>query len=154
MNRNELRSSFRLIKKCYYCGETDSDIQYQTEHIHPRDKGGDWDLTNLTRACKRCNCMKGVFTIEEWLQGLLKKRINANNETLKYLNRLRNTRRRNSGTPSELLHLENKVNRWYYTHQRFSAIIDSLVHNRYRLDLDKEIEIINEKQYSHNPKVL
>ena len=48
--------------KCQYCG-TSKDLTL--DHVVPRSKGGKSTWTNLVTACKRCNSIKGDFTLEK-----------------------------------------------------------------------------------------
>ena len=42
--------------KCQYCGRgVDDGTTLQVDHIHPKSKGGDYSLGNLTTACFECN---------------------------------------------------------------------------------------------------
>jgi len=48
--------------KCQYCG-TSKDLTL--DHVIPRSKGGKSTWTNLVTACKKCNSVKGDFTLEK-----------------------------------------------------------------------------------------
>lgn len=48
--------------KCQYCG-TSKDLTL--DHVIPRSKGGKSTWTNLVTACKRCNSLKGDYSVEK-----------------------------------------------------------------------------------------
>ncbi|MEM6644295.1 MAG: HNH endonuclease [Bacteroidota bacterium] len=48
--------------KCQYCG-TSKDLTL--DHVIPRSKGGKSSWTNLVTACKKCNSIKGDYSLEK-----------------------------------------------------------------------------------------
>lgn len=48
--------------KCQYCG-TNRDLTL--DHVIPRSKGGKSTWTNLVTACKKCNSLKGDYSLEK-----------------------------------------------------------------------------------------
>jgi hypothetical protein len=58
-----------LPRECVFCSST---IDLTTDHLIPRNKGGDDSPDNLVLACKSCNTSRGDKGIFEWL-GLEKK---------------------------------------------------------------------------------
>jgi hypothetical protein len=54
----------QLPKECVYCGAT-KDLS--TDHLIPRNKGGDDSPDNLALACRECNSSRGDKGIFEWL---------------------------------------------------------------------------------------
>jgi len=58
-----------LPKECVYCKST---IDLSTDHLIPKNRGGDDSADNLVLACKSCNSSKGDKGVFEWL-GLEKK---------------------------------------------------------------------------------
>jgi len=59
----------RLPKECVFCGALDN---LSTDHLIPKNRGGDDSADNLVIACKSCNSSRGDKGIFEWL-GLKKK---------------------------------------------------------------------------------
>ena len=58
-----------LGKECVFCGSTEN---LSTDHLIPKNRGGDDSADNLVLACKSCNSSRGDKGIFEWL-GLEKK---------------------------------------------------------------------------------
>ena len=58
-----------LPKRCVYCG---SEENLTTDHLIPKNRGGDNSADNLVLACKSCNSSRGNKGVFEWL-GLKKK---------------------------------------------------------------------------------
>jgi len=58
-----------LPKECVYCGAKED---LSTDHLIPKNRGGDDTADNLVLACKTCNSSKGDKGVFEWL-GLKKK---------------------------------------------------------------------------------
>lgn len=50
--------------ECSYCGSTEGPLH--VDHIVPLIQGGTNDLSNLTVACRECNCGKSGKTPGEW----------------------------------------------------------------------------------------
>lgn len=48
--------------KCQYCGIA---RDLTLDHVIPRSKGGKSSWTNLVTACKKCNSLKGDFSLEK-----------------------------------------------------------------------------------------
>jgi hypothetical protein len=58
-----------LPKECVFCG---SQEDLTTDHLIPRNRGGDDSADNLVLACQSCNASRGDKGIFEWL-GLKRK---------------------------------------------------------------------------------
>jgi hypothetical protein len=58
-----------LPKECVFCGAKDN---LSTDHLIPKNRGGNDSTDNLVQACKSCNSSRGDKGIFEWL-GLEKK---------------------------------------------------------------------------------
>ncbi len=58
-----------LPKECAFCGSKEN---LTTDHLVPRNRGGDDSADNLVLACKSCNASRGDKGIFEWV-GLKKK---------------------------------------------------------------------------------
>jgi hypothetical protein len=58
-----------LPKECVFCGNTEG---LSTDHLIPRNRGGDDSADNLVQACQTCNASRGDKGVLEWL-GLKKK---------------------------------------------------------------------------------
>jgi hypothetical protein len=58
-----------LPKLCVFCGTKDD---LSTDHLIPKNRGGDDTADNLVLACKSCNASRGDKGVFEWL-GLEKK---------------------------------------------------------------------------------
>ena len=50
---------------CQYCGDTPGKHALTVDHVVPRCRGGSHNWSNLTTACKRCNCKKGSMNPHE-----------------------------------------------------------------------------------------
>jgi len=55
---------------CQYCNGVSKDAILESEHIHPRSKGGSNSIGNLTLSCRTCNQDKGAMTLEAWAKTL------------------------------------------------------------------------------------
>jgi hypothetical protein len=51
-------------KSCVYCGST---TDLTTDHLVPRNRGGDDSADNVVLACQTCNTSRGEKGIFEWL---------------------------------------------------------------------------------------
>jgi hypothetical protein len=58
-----------LPSECVFCGSTEN---LSTDHLIPRNRGGDDSADNVVHACVTCNTSRGDKGIFEWL-GLKKK---------------------------------------------------------------------------------
>jgi hypothetical protein len=58
-----------LPKECVFCGSSEN---LSTDHLIPKNRGGDNSADNLVLACKSCNSSRGDKGIFEWL-GLKRK---------------------------------------------------------------------------------
>jgi hypothetical protein len=58
-----------LPKSCVFCG---SEENLTTDHLIPKNRGGDNSADNLVLSCKSCNSSRGDKGVFEWL-GLKKK---------------------------------------------------------------------------------
>jgi len=58
-----LKNRFEFLKKynftCQYCGRKAPEVQFHTDHIIPKSKGGKNTENNLTLSCDECNIGKG-----------------------------------------------------------------------------------------------
>ena len=50
---------------CQYCGRRPPEVVLELDHIHPRSKGGQDELTNLITSCWDCNRGKAAKVISE-----------------------------------------------------------------------------------------
>jgi hypothetical protein len=53
-----------LPRQCVFCGASDD---LSTDHLIPRNRGGDDSSDNLVLACKTCNSSRGDKGVFEWL---------------------------------------------------------------------------------------
>jgi hypothetical protein len=53
-----------LPRACVYCGSTED---LTSDHLVPRNRGGDDSADNMVLACKACNAARGDKGIFEWL---------------------------------------------------------------------------------------
>ena len=51
---------------CAYCGA--KQVKLEIDHIIPKSKGGTDKVSNLTIACRECNCKKSNHSIQEFLK--------------------------------------------------------------------------------------
>jgi len=64
---------FRTIRedvdqwRCFYCGRTPDGVEFISEHVIPRARGGSNDRVNRVPACLACNCAKRDMIPSEWL---------------------------------------------------------------------------------------
>jgi 5-methylcytosine-specific restriction endonuclease McrA len=73
----------KSIDHCLYCG---SKLNLMIDHIIPPSKGGNSELSNLTRSCNSCNSSKSDKTLHEFYKHIFKKRSIALAEYLYYDN--------------------------------------------------------------------
>lgn len=59
----EWQKEFEKPSECIYCGNV---IDLTTEHILPRNCGGEDVVENVVRVCKSCNSSKGGKRLYEW----------------------------------------------------------------------------------------
>ncbi len=52
---------------CAYCGA--KQVRLEIDHILPKSKGGSDRVSNLTIACRDCNCKKSNYSLQEFLKG-------------------------------------------------------------------------------------
>jgi hypothetical protein len=64
------KAALLKITECKYCGSKD---KLAIDHIHPLNKGGNSEFSNLTRACNRCNGIKTDFMMDEFLERVIEK---------------------------------------------------------------------------------
>lgn len=60
----EWEREMELSRECVYCGST---INLTTDHLIPKNKGGDDSADNVVLACQSCNSSRGDKGIFEWL---------------------------------------------------------------------------------------
>jgi len=77
-NNNSKPSRKKIFKRdnwtCQYCGIKSKDNNKLTvDHVHPRSRGGGWQWTNLTTACRKCNEKKGHKLLKECDMKLINK---------------------------------------------------------------------------------
>lgn len=57
---------------CAYCGMSLEYKDMQVDHLHPVQKGGSNELSNLMPACRSCNHYKESFTLEQFRERMSK----------------------------------------------------------------------------------
>lgn len=73
------RYGTRVIKEkentecCFYCGKKMKKISKTIDHINPIKSGGSNCYSNLLVCCKRCNSIKGGYTIWQLIEQLQKR---------------------------------------------------------------------------------
>jgi HNH endonuclease len=60
----EWQKEQKMPKECVYCGSIEN---LTTDHLIPRNKGGDDSADNLVLACSNCNSSRGDKGVFEWL---------------------------------------------------------------------------------------
>jgi hypothetical protein len=65
----EWEAEQELPKHCVFCGSAEN---LSTDHLIPKNRGGDNSADNLVLSCKSCNSSRGDKGVFEWL-GLKKK---------------------------------------------------------------------------------
>lgn len=114
---------------CLYCGSSEN---LHIEHIVPIAKGGTSEISNLTRACQRCNSYKGTFYIMDFFFRMLAKRTDCQEKLYSYLFRLRRARKRNKFKNENLEKwLIDKINTTRMDHKYFTKVIQSLMNKEY-----------------------
>lgn len=117
--RKDVLAQVLLIHSCSYCG---SSSELQIEHIIPRSKGGNGALSNLTRACKRCNMLKSDFLLPEFISRIIDKREVVFFNCIIYLGKLRTAIKRKH--PQDRLDiLITKISKCRSDHSYFTSII-------------------------------
>lgn len=51
--------------KCAYCGKEISQHEATVDHVIPKARGGEHVWENVVLACKKCNCKKDNYLLEE-----------------------------------------------------------------------------------------
>ena len=57
---------------CAYCGTLLQYKDMQVDHLHPVQKGGSNELSNLMPSCRSCNHYKESFTLEQFRERMSK----------------------------------------------------------------------------------
>lgn len=115
------------IKVCSYCGDSNANT---IDHIHPRIKGGGRELTNLTKACSKCNSYKTHFDIDVFLKRMIQKREDCFQKFMTYSGRYRRYKSRNNSHP-DLEWLKAKMSILRPEHSYFTKVIRSLIDKKY-----------------------
>lgn len=116
-----------LTQKCMYCGATD---KLTLDHIHPRNKGGDNGLSNLTKACSKCNSYKSIYLIDEFLIRCYEKRKHQLSLFYRYSGRYRNSIRRKTNAHN-LEDLKMRFLKARKEHTYFTSVIHSIENKKY-----------------------
>ena len=58
---------------CFYCGKKMKERNKTIDHITPIKKGSSNCFSNLAVCCRRCNSLKGGYTIQELIDQLYKR---------------------------------------------------------------------------------
>ena len=128
--RKEYEKLIKQIKICMYCGGTD---RLAIDHIYPPKIGGDSSLSNLTRACIRCNGIKTDKHLDDFLVNVLVKRKETYIKATGYLSRLRKQLNLNHRANRELVFwLDDKIEYARKEHTYFTNIIHSLITESFR----------------------
>lgn len=61
-----------VTQYCFYCGKKMAEWNKTIDHIRPLGKGGSNRLSNLVISCKKCNNLKGRYSISELIEQLQK----------------------------------------------------------------------------------
>lgn len=127
--RKEAREAILKIDYCAYCGSAHS---LTVDHIVPRSKGGTGSLTNLTRACQRCNRFKSDFDVNTFLSRMFDKRDEGLDKFYGYSNRLKLHRKRK--THPELREwLVRKIGEIRSDNSYYSAVIGSILRGKFKI---------------------
>jgi len=67
MNRHEQRLLVfnKYGGRCAYCGCKITLKNFQIDHIHPKYRGGENEMSNYNPSCRQCNYYKSTFTTQE-----------------------------------------------------------------------------------------
>lgn len=129
--RVENEKYIKSINYCVFCGCTED---LTIEHLHSQNTGGDSSIKNLTRSCKMCNSLKWIYTVEEFLDRIINKRIDLHKKLLWYIHRLKNKDQKRYGVV-EGIDLEewllDKIRMLKKEHTYFTSIINSITNRRY-----------------------
>lgn len=121
-------TALRSLKFCFYCQIKIKSVHI--DHIYPLSKGGDSHISNLTASCHKCNAYKHDFTIPEFYERFIKKRIECINRFYKYSTRYRNQYKRH-GVKDE--YLAKKLRLFRQEHSYYTSVINSLENRKYNL---------------------
>jgi len=128
VRKNDLLK-IKSIDFCVYCGSCKNLV---IDHIIPRNKGGNNEISNLTRSCNKCNLYKSDFTINDFCERIEQKRGKSRMEFRKWSGRIYNQIKRHgiSGLDNKLI--ENaKLAR--LNHSYYSCIIGNIIREKYKL---------------------
>lgn len=124
------REYLRKINFCFYCLRECKETHI--EHIVALYNGGTSDSPNLTKCCKRCNSLKGTFSINEFLERITKKRDVILNKVYGYVHRLRRYRKKYKPYyDKDIAWLIDKIRTIRKEHSYFTSIITSLTNKLY-----------------------
>lgn len=124
------RDHIRSLQRCFYC--QDSIKIVHIEHIIPPIKGGNSKPENITGACARCNGLKSDFLLPVFLDRIVKYREYAFDKFLSFSGKYRRFKRRNINH-TELNICLSKMSHFRKEHTYFTAIINSIINEKYKL---------------------
>lgn len=127
--RKSVQAALNEINYCTYCGATD---RLTIDHIHPQASGGGNELSNLTKACAKCNSLKSTFSIDQFSYRMYDKRELALNKFYSYSYRYRRHKKRNS-QPELQSWLLVKMEEIRIQHKYYSRVIGSIINQRYKI---------------------
>jgi len=133
LTRREKRSVIDKNPFCVYCGNNEYD-GLVLEHIYPFSLGGSNSLNNITISCGKCNSHKHNYTINEFINVIIRKRNSILNETYKHIHNLRSLR---AGCPLHYQHSEysicKKIKKARFYHSYYTRIISAINKNKYQI---------------------
>lgn len=66
-DKNQKRKKFnKYFGMCWYCGTMLDVMNFETDYIFPKSKGGGNTIDNLAGTCSDCNRQKGSLLLEEF----------------------------------------------------------------------------------------
>lgn len=120
----------RNTSRCLYCNQY---ADLQIEHIIPLSKGGKHQLINITLACSMCNRHKWDFMLDVFLERIINKRDKVLNEFYSFSGRCRSAIRRGNNDLNYVSGLYKKIALCRKEHSYFTAIINSILYERYKI---------------------
>lgn len=124
----------KYIKSITYCVYCQSSENLTIDHIVAKSTDGNSNIENLTRACGDCNSLKLTYSINEFLERIINKRIVLHNKLLWYIKRLKDKDDNRYGVVDGIdlnEWLRNKVAVLKKRYTYYTAIINSIVTKKY-----------------------
>ena len=120
----------KSVNFCVYCGSCKNLV---IDHIIPRNKGGNNEISNLTRSCNRCNLYKSDFTINQFLKRIEDKREKAGQIISSCIYIILKHRKRGTQITSKYQNVYTTLKNEREKHSYYSSIIGNIIRGKYKL---------------------